>query len=86
MIWEGEEVKKVDLTVLDIGWTIIRKVDTIPKTSDYLWVGVALSCTIAALPWMFRLYQFREKVDSVDTLMEYCLVAFIALGNNWRYM
>ncbi len=26
MIWEGSEVKKVDLTVLDIGWTIIQKV------------------------------------------------------------
>ena len=26
IIWETEEVKKVDLTVLDLGWTIIQKV------------------------------------------------------------
>ena len=26
MIWEGRDVKKVDLSVLDIGWTIIQKV------------------------------------------------------------
>ncbi len=26
MIWEGRDVKKVDLNVLDIGWTIIQKV------------------------------------------------------------
>ena len=25
MIWEGRDVKKVDLNVLDIGWTIIQK-------------------------------------------------------------
>ncbi len=38
-IWEGEEVKKVDLTVLDIGWTIIQRVDKIRETCDYLLLG-----------------------------------------------
>ena len=33
MIWEGDQVKKVDLTVLDISWTIIQKVDKIPHVS-----------------------------------------------------
>ena len=35
MIWEGEEVKKIDLTVLDVGWTIIHKVNT------SLWLGLS---------------------------------------------
>lgn len=33
MIWEEDQVKKVDLTVLDIGWTIIQRVDKIPQVN-----------------------------------------------------
>lgn len=56
MIWEGEEVKKADLTVLDVGWSIIQKVDSLPETSDYLLLGMGLSVVSMLLPAAFRAY------------------------------
>ena len=59
MIWEDEEVKKADLTVLDVGWSIIQKVDKIPQSSDYLMFGVVLSVVIMLLPPLFRAYHSK---------------------------
>ena len=56
MIWEGEELKKADLTVLDVGWSIIQKVDSIPETSDYLLLGLGLAVMAMMLPAVFRVY------------------------------
>ena len=38
-IWEGFEVKKADLSVLDVAAAIIAKVDVMPESTDYLCGG-----------------------------------------------
>lgn len=38
-IWEGVEVKKVDLSVLDISSAVISKVDSLQHTTHYLQFG-----------------------------------------------
>jgi hypothetical protein len=38
-IWEGLEVKKADLSVLDVAAAIIAKVDVMPESTDYLCGG-----------------------------------------------
>ncbi|XP_074656278.1 protein PHTF2-like isoform X2 [Tubulanus polymorphus] len=65
-IWEDEDCKKVDLTVLDIGWTIIQRVDKMPETSDYLILGWVLSVTMAIIPAIFRCYVNRGRLLELD--------------------
>jgi len=38
-IWEGQEAKKADLSVLDISALIIAKVERARENSDYLYLG-----------------------------------------------
>lgn len=38
-IWDGQELKKADLTVLDISSSIIAQVECIKENSDYLYLG-----------------------------------------------
>ena len=38
-VWEGMDVKKADLSVLDVAAAIIAKVDVIPESTDYLFGG-----------------------------------------------
>lgn len=60
LIWEGSEVKKVELTGIDIGWTIIEKVDNIPESSDYIWIGLVFSLIIGCIPIFFKVYHTKE--------------------------
>ncbi|KAL8575034.1 hypothetical protein ACOMHN_063566 [Nucella lapillus] len=59
MIWEGNECKKLDLTALDIGWAIIDKVDNLPESSDYIFIGVALSFFLGCVPLVYRFYHAK---------------------------
>ena len=38
-IWEGQDAKKADLSVLDISALIIAKVERARENSDYLYLG-----------------------------------------------
>ena len=73
MIWEKEDVKKVDLTVLELGWTIVQRVDSTPEVCDYLLVAVILAAAATLLPFAFRLHHARGQ-DAICQM----------LGNHWR--
>ncbi|KAK3087205.1 hypothetical protein FSP39_003081, partial [Pinctada imbricata] len=82
MIWEGSECKKVELTALDIGWTIIEKVDNIPESSDYILIGLVFSLILGLVPIMFRIYHCKDlDVESLNLS-----VPFMNLieANTWR--
>ncbi|XP_033727837.1 putative homeodomain transcription factor 2 isoform X2 [Pecten maximus] len=83
VIWEDKECKKVELTALDIGWTIIEKVDNIPESSDYLWIGLSFSIFLGVVPLIFRLYHAKEYPDffTTDGLFRMCLML---ISNSWR--
>ena len=54
-IWKNHEIKKADLSVLDISSTIISKVESMPNNMDYFYLGAALSVLLALIPALCRL-------------------------------
>ncbi|ELU06136.1 hypothetical protein CAPTEDRAFT_227509 [Capitella teleta] len=86
LIWEGDEVKKVDLTVLDVGWTIIKRVECIPEKADYIKMGVVLSFLLVLMPCAFRLYHSHEAfvaLNWADT-NDLAKIPGLLTGENWR--
>ena len=67
MIWEGNECKKLDLTAMDIGWAIIDKVDNLPESSDYIFIGVTLSLCLGCVPFLYRFYSTRDVPTEMST-------------------
>ncbi|XP_069107035.1 protein PHTF2-like isoform X2 [Argopecten irradians] len=83
VIWEDRECKKVELTALDIGWTIIEKVDNIPESSDYLWIGLSFSLFLGVVPLIFRLYSAKEYPDLITTEGLFRMFMML-ISNPWR--
>ena len=54
-VWEGPEVKKADLSVLDVAAAIIAKVDVMPESTDYLCGGLVMAALFALLPVVYRI-------------------------------
>lgn len=54
-IWESNDYKKVDLTVLDISSSIIRKIDMTPESTDYFKAGLAFCVILCLIPSVHRL-------------------------------
>jgi len=54
-IWEEAEIKKADLTVLDVAAAIIAKVDVMPESTDYLCGGLIMAVIFALLPIVYRI-------------------------------
>ncbi|CAH0553513.1 unnamed protein product [Brassicogethes aeneus] len=50
IVWERGEIKKADLSMLDISSTIIGRVDAMPEGMDYFYVGMVIAATLALLP------------------------------------
>jgi len=88
MIWEPNAIHKVDLNVLDIGWTIIQKVDTQPETCDYLVLGVLFSFILMLVPVGYRLYHSKDQLEAVEyyNITQLCMVAQLAFGHNWGFV
>lgn len=55
-IWERSEIKKAELSVFDISSAIITKVESMPQSMDYLYVGIVISTILAILPPIFRFW------------------------------
>ena len=85
MIWEPNSVHKVDLTVLDIGWTIIQKVDKMPEACDYLILGLIFSLLTTFIPTAYRIYHGKEQLESLNplNLAQIFATAQLAFGYNW---
>ena len=45
---------------MDIGWAIIDKVDNLPESSDYIFIGVTLSFCLGCVPFLYRFYSARD--------------------------
>ncbi|VDI11351.1 Hypothetical predicted protein, partial [Mytilus galloprovincialis] len=86
VIWEKGECQKVDLTALELGWTIIEKVDDIPESSDYILIGFTFSVLLCLVPLVFRLYHVKE----FPSLMSLEIITFLSkvwcclMHNSWR--
>ncbi|CAH1737665.1 unnamed protein product [Aphis gossypii] len=67
-MWEKKEVKKADLSVLDISSAIIARVEEIPEQMDYFYLGVFLSVIIALMPSAYRLLNSLTEDKPLPTL------------------
>ncbi|XP_023018004.2 putative homeodomain transcription factor [Leptinotarsa decemlineata] len=66
IIWERNEIKKADLSMLDISSAIICKVDSMPESMDYFYFGIVLSTAIALLPVICRLVNSSSEANLLD--------------------
>ncbi|KAL4119239.1 hypothetical protein QTP88_012079 [Uroleucon formosanum] len=67
-MWEKKEVKKADLSVLDISSAIIARVEEIPEQMDYFYLGVFLSVIISLMPSAYRLLNSLAEEKPLPTL------------------
>lgn len=54
-LWTKHEAKKAEMSVLDISSSIIQRVDSIPETCDYVYIGLVLSLILSLTPTYCRL-------------------------------
>ena len=54
-LWTKHEAKKAEMSVLDISMAIIQRVDSIPETCDYVYIGLVLSLILSLTPTYCRL-------------------------------
>jgi len=88
MLWECGEAHKVELTVVDIGWKIVSRVDSLmsDQPCTYLTLGVAFSLALTLLPLVYRLYHAKDQLENLDLhdLEGLHAATQLALGHNWR--
>ncbi|XP_075215906.1 putative homeodomain transcription factor isoform X2 [Lycorma delicatula] len=54
-MWEKRDVKKADLSVLDISSAIIARVEAMPEQMEFFYAGMVASVLLAAIPSIHRL-------------------------------
>ncbi|XP_066262455.1 protein phtf isoform X2 [Euwallacea similis] len=69
IIYERDEIKKADLSMLDISSIIISKVEAVSSSSDYFYAGMVVAMVLALLRLMCRL---TEGGTAVLTFWETC--------------
>nr|XP_014347724.1 PREDICTED: putative homeodomain transcription factor 1 isoform X1 [Latimeria chalumnae]XP_014347727.1 PREDICTED: putative homeodomain transcription factor 1 isoform X1 [Latimeria chalumnae]XP_014347729.1 PREDICTED: putative homeodomain transcription factor 1 isoform X1 [Latimeria chalumnae]XP_014347732.1 PREDICTED: putative homeodomain transcription factor 1 isoform X1 [Latimeria chalumnae]XP_014347736.1 PREDICTED: putative homeodomain transcription factor 1 isoform X1 [Latimeria chalumnae] len=60
IIWEGNECKKTDMSVLEISAVIMSRVNTYEHGLGYQVLGAIIAVILAALPFFFRLFQEKD--------------------------
>ncbi|XP_015783754.1 putative homeodomain transcription factor 2 [Tetranychus urticae] len=66
-IWQMRECQKVDLSVLDISSSIIRKVESVKHSNEYFYLGFLLSLVLAFIPVIFRIRQYATSARFTET-------------------
>uniref|UniRef100_A0A8D2L906 Putative homeodomain transcription factor 1 n=1 Tax=Varanus komodoensis TaxID=61221 RepID=A0A8D2L906_VARKO len=59
LIWEGNECKKVDMSVLEISGIIMSKVNAYQQGAGYQWLGNIVTIGLAFLPFLYRLFHTK---------------------------
>lgn len=70
-LWTKHEAKKAEMSVLDISVAIIQRVDSIPETCDYVYIGLLLSVILSFTPTYCRLCDVA--LDSNSTGIPYII-------------
>lgn len=78
-IWEVDgdgECKKLDLTLIDIGWSIIQRVEQQRDSPAFLKLAVIIALVVAGAPLAFRAYKQREVLGALDPVQSPCSSIF----------
>ena len=88
MIWESGEAHKVEMTVVDVGWKIVERVDSLMSElpCTYFTLGVVFSLALMLLPVAYRVYHTKDQLESLNfqELEGLHTAAQLAFGHNWR--
>lgn len=68
-IWEHRDIKKAQMSVLDISSCIIERVEAMPETCDYIYFGIFFSIILSMIPAFCRLCD--KTIDSEDSEINY---------------
>ncbi|KAL9961905.1 hypothetical protein ACROYT_G030941 [Oculina patagonica] len=66
-IWEGNQCKKAQLTLMEISAAIANKVDTHKSHTGYVQFSVVVSVLLAFIPLLFRLYNTTGNIGNLLT-------------------
>ena len=64
VVWQQNECQKVDLTVLDISSSIIRKVGKAKHSNEYFYLALVFALILALIPGIFRLQSSGTTANS----------------------
>uniref|UniRef100_A0A672FP46 PHTF1/2 N-terminal domain-containing protein n=1 Tax=Salarias fasciatus TaxID=181472 RepID=A0A672FP46_SALFA len=78
IVWEGNECKKADMSVLEISGMIMNRVNLYTPGIGYQVFGNLVAVTLGLTPFAYRLAQYRE-LDQLTTLSANELLS-VALG------
>ncbi|XP_008108260.1 protein PHTF1 isoform X3 [Anolis carolinensis] len=69
LIWEGNECKKVDMSVLEISGVIMSRVNACQQGVGYQWLGNIVTVGLAFLPFLYRLFHSKtlEQLWTLST-------------------
>ncbi|XP_075766398.1 protein PHTF1 isoform X4 [Pelodiscus sinensis] len=70
LIWEGNECKKVDMSVLEISGIIMSRVNAYQQGVGYQMLGNLVTVGLAFLPFLYRLFHTKnlEQLRSISVL------------------
>lgn len=67
-IWDKRETKKADLSVIEISSVIIARVESMPESKYYFYIGIFFSILLASLPILSRLFNSMNLTSDEDEL------------------
>jgi hypothetical protein len=69
-LWTKHEAKKAEMSVLEISSSIIKRVDSIPETYDYVYIAMVLSVILSITPIYCRLCDLSNHTNSTSTIFD----------------
>ncbi|XP_060628591.2 protein PHTF1 isoform X6 [Anolis sagrei] len=76
LIWEGNECKKVDMSVLEISGVIMSRVNAYQQGAGYQWLGNIVTVGLAFLPFLYRLFHSKTLEQLWSLSMKELLYIF----------
>ncbi|KAI7684958.1 Putative homeodomain transcription factor, partial [Sarcoptes scabiei] len=82
-VWHNNVCQKVDLSVAEISSAIIRKVETIEHSAEYIFLGLMFSVSIALIPSIFRLqFSTKEGLSIVSILNHHNISSTLSFSSS----
>lgn len=69
-LWTKREPRKAEMSVLEISKSIIQRVDNLPETYDYVYIGGALSLILCITPIYCRLCDLTNNTNSTNNIFD----------------
>uniref|UniRef100_A0A8B9IE87 Putative homeodomain transcription factor 2 n=1 Tax=Anser cygnoides TaxID=8845 RepID=A0A8B9IE87_ANSCY len=82
IVWEGNECKKADMSVLEISGMIMNRVNSYIPGIGYQIFGNVISLILGLMPFVFRLSQAKDLEQlATHSATELCITAFGSNGD-----